>query len=40
MHSFSPNNRLDNASAARAAGDIMQSLWRAVQRMVVTVLRW
>jgi uncharacterized protein YjiS (DUF1127 family) len=40
MHSFSPNNRHDSAPAARAAGDFMQSLWRAVQRMVVTLLRW
>lgn len=40
MHSFSPNNRLDNASAVRAAGDFMQSFWRALQRMVVTLLRW
>lgn len=40
MHSFSPNNRHDHTPAARAAGDFMQSLWRAVQRMVVTLLRW
>ena len=40
MHSFSPNNRHDKAPAARAAGDFMQSLWRAVQRMAVTLLRW
>lgn len=40
MHSLSPSNRYDDAPAARAASDFMQSLWRATQRTVVTLLRW